>query len=95
MVDRVQTLWMDIARYQPRRGGSYFPLPAAVRNKKAVINPKNMDDDDCLEWTFLIAEADPQPPHHRERISCMPPKKVNKALLKLTRLSDSKIRKTV
>ena len=42
-------------------GGSYLPFLAAVRNKKAVINPKkNMDDDDdCLEWTFLIAEADP------------------------------------
>ena len=69
MVDRVQTLWMDVARYQPLRGGSYLSLPAAVRNKKAVINPKNMDDNDCLGWTFLIAEADPQPSHHPERIS--------------------------
>ena len=60
---------MDVARYQPLRGGSYLPLPAAVRNKKTRINPKNMDADDCLEWTFLIAEADPQPPHHPERIS--------------------------
>ena len=40
VVDRVQTLWMDVARYQPLRGGSYLPLPAAVLNKKAVINPK-------------------------------------------------------
>ena len=84
VVDRVQTLWMDVARYQPLRGGSYLPLPAAVRNKKAAINPKNMDDDDCLEWTFFIAEADPQPPHHPERISCYAAKKVNIALLKLT-----------
>ena len=26
VVDRVQTLWLDIARYQPLRGGSYIPL---------------------------------------------------------------------
>ena len=27
VVDRVQTLWLDIARYQPLRGGSSSPLP--------------------------------------------------------------------
>ena len=47
VVDRVQTLWLDIARYQPLRGGSYIPLPAAVSSKKAVINVKNRDDH-CL-----------------------------------------------
>ena len=47
VVDRVQTLWLDIARYQPLRGGSYILLPAAVRPKKAVINVKNRDDH-CL-----------------------------------------------
>ena len=81
VVNRVQTLWMEVAKYQPLRGGSYLPLSAAVRNKKAVINPKNMNDDDCLEWTFLIAEADL---HHLERISWYAAKKVNIALLKLT-----------
>ena len=75
---------MDFARYQPLRGGSYLPLPAAVRNKKAVINPENMDDDDSLEWTFLIAKADPQPPHLRREFHGMPPRKVNVALLKIT-----------
>ena len=51
LVDRVQTLWLDIARYQPLRGGSYIPLPAAVRSKKAVINVKNRDDH-CLRWAL-------------------------------------------
>ena len=41
VVDQVETLWLDIARYQPLRGGSYIPLPAAMRNKKAVVNIKN------------------------------------------------------
>ena len=30
VVDQVLTLWLDIARYQPLRGGSYIPLPTAV-----------------------------------------------------------------
>ena len=38
MVERVETLWLDIARYQPLRGGSYTSLPEAVKNKKAVVN---------------------------------------------------------
>ena len=71
MVDRVQTLWLDIAIYQPLRDGSYIPLPAAVRSKKAVINVKKRDDH-CLRWAFRVALAYlrwayPPPPHHPER----------------------------
>ena len=38
MVDRVQTLWLDSARYQPLRGDSYIPLSAAMKNKRAVVS---------------------------------------------------------
>ena len=55
MVDHIDTLWLDIARYQPLRGGSYIPLPAAVKNKQAVINVKNTDDR-CLGWAILAAK---------------------------------------
>ena len=51
VVVQVRTLWLDIARYQPLRGGSYIPLPPALKNKKAVVNVKNMDDH-CLRWTL-------------------------------------------
>ena len=65
VVDHVCTLWLDIARYQPLRGGSYIPLPAAVKNKKAVVNVKNTDDQ-CLRWTLRSAmfpvAKDPQRP---------------------------------
>ena len=36
-VDRVETLWLDIALYQVLRGGSDIPLPKAVQSKKAVV----------------------------------------------------------
>ena len=54
VVDQVHTLWLDIARYQPLRGGSYIDLPAAVKNKKAVVNMKNRDDN-CLRWALRSA----------------------------------------
>ena len=71
VVDRVETLWLDIARYQPLRGGSYIPLPAAVRNKKAVVNVKNRDDH-CLRWAVRASLANPAPPNNPERISWYP-----------------------
>ena len=54
VVDRVEVLWLDIARYQPLRGGSYIPLPAAMRLKKAVVNVKNKADH-CLRWALRSA----------------------------------------
>ena len=51
-VDYISTLWLDIAKYQPLRGGSYIPLPAAVNNKKAVVNVKN-NDDHCLTIAYF------------------------------------------
>ena len=69
-IDGVQTLWLNIARYQPLRGGSYIPLPAAVAAKNkggmAVLNVKNKDDN-CLRWALRSALANPALPHHPER----------------------------
>ena len=47
VVNRLTKLGLDVARYQPLRGGSYLPLPTAFKNKKTIINVKNKDDD-CL-----------------------------------------------
>ena len=53
------------ARYTSLRGCSYIPLPAAVSNKKAVINLKNKDSH-CLRWflrsALFPAAKDPQRP---------------------------------
>ena len=64
-VVQVHTLWLDIARYQPLRGGSYIPLPKKLQDKKAVVNAKN-GDDHCLRWALrsalFQAAKDPQRP---------------------------------
>ena len=65
VVARVATLWLDIAWYQPLRGGSYIDLPAALKCKKAVINVKN-NNDNCLRWAprsaLFPVHKDPQSP---------------------------------
>ena len=53
-VVQVRKLWLDIARYQPLRGGSYIPLPSELKSKKAVVNVKNKDDH-CLRWALRSA----------------------------------------
>ncbi|KAK3782744.1 hypothetical protein RRG08_037743 [Elysia crispata] len=53
-VVQVRKLWLDIARYQPLRGGSYIPLPPELKSKKAVVNVKNKNDY-CLRWALRSA----------------------------------------
>ena len=52
--DRVQLLWLDIAKYESLKGGSYIPLPSFLAKRKAIINVKN-DDDNCLRWALKSA----------------------------------------
>ena len=68
-IDQVESLWLDIARYQPLRGGSYIPLPREVQIKKVVINVKNKDDH-CLRWALRSA-LNPAT-HHVDRPSQYP-----------------------
>ena len=37
------------------RGRSYIKSPKWLGNKKAVINPKNENDDECLQWSIICA----------------------------------------
>ena len=45
---------MNVARYQPLRGGTYLELPQKLKNKKAVINVRNRDEE-CLKWALRAA----------------------------------------
>lgn len=44
---------LRISRYRPLRGSTYIPLPNEIVKKRAVINPKNYNDNNCLEWAML------------------------------------------
>ena len=40
-------------RVRLRKGESYKKSPEWTANKKATINPKNKNDDECLQWSTI------------------------------------------
>ena len=40
--------------YKPLKGSSYIPLPKNFKNKKAIINMEN-EDDQCFKWSVTRA----------------------------------------
>ena len=52
--DRIMVAYVNVARYQPLRGGTYLELPQKLKNKKAVINVRNRDEE-CLKWALRAA----------------------------------------
>ena len=53
VVDEILEAIINVARYQPLRGGSYMPLPEKLKRKKAIINIKNRDNM-CLGWALRV-----------------------------------------
>ena len=50
----VKKLVLHTTRWDPINAGSYIELPAALKNKKAIINIKNQDEK-CFKWCVLRA----------------------------------------
>ena len=46
--ESIDLLDCKLHRVRLKRGGSYIKSPKWLENKKAVINPKNENDDECL-----------------------------------------------
>ena len=53
-MDKILEAFINVAKYQLMRGGSYMPLPKKLQNKKAIINVQNTDNH-CLRWAFREA----------------------------------------
>ena len=41
-------LVLDVNKITPLKASSWIPLPKEIKNKKAVLNPKNYDDNKCF-----------------------------------------------
>ena len=41
IMDKILKAFINVARYQPMRGGSFMELPTKLKNKKAVLNIQN------------------------------------------------------
>ena len=70
-VERIETAYVNVARYQPLRRGTYLPLPANLARKKAIINVKNRDNE-CLKWALRAALFPPQDGKDPQRPSKYP-----------------------
>ena len=51
---RVINLELQLVDYRLLGSGSWIPLPGKLAAKKAVVNPKNKDDQ-CFKWCLAIA----------------------------------------
>ena len=50
----VENLTLHTSKSNPINAGSYIDLPEALKNKKAIINMKNQDEE-CFKWCVLRA----------------------------------------
>ena len=58
-LDHIMHLDIDFHKLILTRGGSYIKLPEWIAKKKAIINPKNTDEE-CFKWAVIAAL------HHEE-----------------------------
>ena len=50
----VENITLHTTRWDPINAGSYIDLPPFLKNKKAIINMKN-EDNECFKWCVLRA----------------------------------------
>ena len=67
----IDLAYINVARYQPLRGGTYLPLPASLAKKKAIINVRNTDNE-CLKWAIRAELFLPQDGKNPQRPSKYP-----------------------
>ena len=52
VIDKILEAFTNVAQYQPLRGGSYMDLPKKLKNKKAIINVQNRDNQFFTDGRF-------------------------------------------
>ena len=58
-IDEILEGFINVAQYQPLRGGSYMDLPKKLKNKKTILNVQNRDNQ-CLRWALRAALFKPR-----------------------------------
>ena len=71
VLERIMVVYVNVARYQPLRGGTYLELPQKLKNKKAIINVQNSDNE-CLKWALRAALFPPKNGKDAQRTSKYP-----------------------
>ena len=53
VIDRIDSLYLNVTPYKPLNGSSYIKLPAKLGNsRKGLINIKN-EDNECFRWCHI------------------------------------------
>ena len=71
-LDHIMHLDIDFHKLELTRGSSYIEMPKWIAEKKAVINPKN-EDEDCFKWAIIAALHHEEIGNNPERISKLRP----------------------
>ena len=71
-LDKIMHLYINFHRQALMRGSAYIELPEWIKNKKAVINPQNKDEE-CFKWAVIAALHHEEIKHNPERISLLRP----------------------
>ena len=66
--DKVLHIDTDFHQLNLKRGSSYIPLPDWFARKKAIINPKNKDQE-CFKWAVIVASRWEEIGKNPERIT--------------------------
>ena len=66
--ERVVLLEYKLHKISLRRAGSYIDSPKWIKNKKATINPQNMDNS-CFMYALVAALNYDKIDNHPERVS--------------------------
>ena len=74
--DSVDGLYYNLNKVSLSRGGSYIDSPKWLKNKKAIINPKN-NNDRCFQYTAAIALNYQNLKNNPHRISKLSPLLIN------------------
>ena len=54
IMHKILEAFINVAQYRPLRGGSYMVLPTTLKNKRAILNIQNRDNQ-CLRWSLRAA----------------------------------------
>ena len=71
--DCVNELHYKLHKVDLNRGRSYIDSTRWLKDKKASINPKNMNDDRCFQYAVTVALNYEQIKNHPERINNIVP----------------------
>ena len=69
-LDHIMNMDIDFHRLVLTRGSSYIELPGWIAAKKAVINPRNTDEE-CFKWAVIAALHHDEMNKNPQRISLL------------------------